>query len=81
MLRTKLQNENERRASIMPIVVVLEHCTSPQRDLPMKFHVYALHSFKVMLRTKKDGRTDRRTDGRTSRLLYATLRGGGITIL
>jgi len=26
--------------------------------LPMKFHVDALHSFKVMLRTKKDGRTD-----------------------
>ena len=30
----------------------------------MKFHVDALHSFKVILRTKK-GRTDRRADGLT----------------
>ena len=37
--------------------------------LPMKFRVDALHSFKVMLWTKKG------TDGQTSRLLYATLRG------
>ena len=29
--------------------------------LPMKFHVNALYSFKVMLRTKK-GRTDRQVD-------------------
>ena len=29
----------------------------------MKFHVDALHSFEVMLRTRK-GRTDRLTDGR-----------------
>jgi len=45
--------------------------------LPMKFHVDVLHSFKIMLRTKKDGRTDGLTEGRTisSRLLYATLRG------
>ena len=28
----------------------------------MKFHVDALHSFKVILRTKRDGRTDRLTD-------------------
>jgi len=43
-------------------------CTALQLNeiyLPMKFHVDGLHSFKVMLRT----------DGRTSRLLYATLWG------
>jgi len=42
------------------------------------FYVDALHSFKVMLRTKKgqtDGWRDRQTDGRTSQSLYATLRG------
>jgi len=42
--------------------------------LPMKFNVDALHSFKVMFRTKK-GRTDGQTDRRTSQSLYATLRG------
>ena len=30
-------------------VMVLVHRTSPQWDLPMKFHVDALHSFKVIL--------------------------------
>ena len=37
--------------------------------LPMKFNVDALHSFKVMFRTKKgrtDGQTDRQTDGRVN---------------
>ena len=34
--------------------------------LPMKFHVDALHSFKVMLRAKK-GRTEGLTHGRTDR--------------
>ena len=54
--------------------------------VPMKFHVDALHSFEVMLRTKQgrtdgltegrtDGRNDGKTDGQTSRSLYATLRG------
>ena len=44
--------------SIMPIVIFL--CTALLLNeiyLPMKFHVDALHSFKVMRRTKK-GRTD-----------------------
>jgi len=42
----------------------------------MKFNVdHALHSFKVMLRTKKgqtDGRTDGRTDGQTDAHLGRT---------
>jgi len=86
ILRTKLKNENEQRA-ITPKVWNFELwflCTALLLNeiyLPLKFHVHALHSFKVMLRTKKetdrrmDGRTDWRTDARTSRLLYATFRG------
>jgi len=49
----------------------------------MKYHVDALHSFEVMIRTKKgrmDERTDILTDGRTSRLLYATLRRNKIKL-
>ena len=87
MLRTKLKNENEQRA-ITPKVWNFELwflCTALLLNeiyLLLKFHIHALHSFKVMLRTKKrrtDGRTERRTDwrtdGRTSRLLYATFWG------
>jgi len=43
--------------------------------LPMKFHVDDLHSFKVMLRTKKGQLTDWLTDWRMRRFIYATLRG------
>jgi len=38
----------------------------------MKFHVNALHSLKVMLRTKKgliEGRTDGRTNGRVDQYM------------
>ena len=73
MLRTKFKNENEQRA-ITPKVWRFGYgsCAlhfSSMRSI-IKFHVDALHSFKVMLQTKKG-----RTDGRTSQLLYATLRG------
>jgi len=67
MPRTKIKNENDQRA-ITPKVWSFELwflCTALLRNevyLPMKFYVDALHSFKVMLRTKKDKRTDRRTD-------------------
>ena len=40
----------------MPRVIILLN----EIYLPIKFHVDALHSFKVMLLTKK-GRTDERT--------------------
>ena len=81
MLQTKFKKENEQRA-ITPKVCCFKLwflCNALLLDeiyLPLKFHVDALHSFKVMLRTKK-GRTDGRTDGWISRLLYmyATLRG------
>jgi len=69
MLRTKFKNENEQRA-ITPKVWGLELwflCTAlilNETYLPLTFHVNALHSFQVMLRTKK-GRTDGLTDGRT----------------
>jgi len=62
MLRTKFKNEKEQWA-ITPKVLSFELrflCTALlviEIFLPMKFHVDALHSFKVMLRTKK-----RRTD-------------------
>ena len=75
MLRTKFKNENEQRA-ITPKVLCLELwllCTAlllNKIDLPMMLHVDALHCFKVMLQIKKG-----RTDGWTSQLLYATLRG------
>ena len=50
--------------------------------LPMKFHVDALHSFQVILRTKKeltDRLTDRRTDGLTDgRVDYNMPPVGGI---
>jgi len=68
MLWTKFKMGNNSK-SMMPRVMVLVHCTSPQWDLS-SYHVDALHSFKVMLRTKKG-----RTEGRTSQSLYATLRG------
>jgi len=67
MLRTKFKNKNKQRA-ITPKVRCLELwflCTAlliNETYLPTKFHVDALHSFKVMLRTKKDQRTDRRVD-------------------
>jgi len=70
MLWTKFKNENEQRA-ITPKVWNFELwflCTALLLNeiyLPMKFHVDALHNFKVMLRTKK-GRTDRQTDGRVN---------------
>jgi len=83
MLWTKFKYENEQRA-ITPKVWNFELwflCTALLLNeiyLPIMFRVDALHSFKVMLRTKKDGRTEgqtnRRTDGRTSQSLYATLR-------
>ena len=83
MFRTKFKNENEQRA-ITPKVWSFELwflCTALLLNeiyLPLKFYVDALHSFKVMLRTKKGwthGLTNGRTDGRTSQLLYATLWG------
>jgi len=76
MLRTKFKNENEQRA-ITPKVWSFEvwflytALLLNEIYLPMKFHVYALHSFKVMLGQKRDGRTDRGT----CRMLYATLPG------
>ena len=80
MLRTKFKNENEQRA-ITPKVRSFELwflCTALLLNeiyLPMKLHVEALNNFQVMLRKKRDGRTDWQTDGRTSRLLYATFWG------
>jgi len=85
MIRTKFQNENEHRAITLNIACLELWflCTALLLNeiyLPMKVHVNALPSFKVMLRTKqRDGQTDWRTEGqtggRTSRLLYANLRG------
>jgi len=66
MLQTKFKNENKQRA-ITPKVSNFElwflftALLLNEIYLPMKFHVDALQSFKVMLRTKK-GRTDRLTD-------------------
>jgi len=77
MLRTKFKNENEQRA-ITPNLWSFELwflCSAlllNEINLPMKFHVDALHSFEVILRTKKgrtDGRAGGRTDGRTSQSL------------
>jgi len=62
LLRTKFKNENEQMA-ITPNVRSFELwflCTALLLNaiyLPMKCHVNVLHSFKVMLQTKK-GRTD-----------------------
>jgi len=68
MVRTKFKNKNERRAITSKVwsIELWFLCTALLLNeiyLPMKFHVDALHSFQVMLRTKK-GRTDRRTDWR-----------------
>jgi len=65
MLRTKFKNENEQRA-IPPKVWCLKLwflCTALLLNeiyLPMKFHVDALHSFKVMLRTKFNNENEQR---------------------
>ena len=65
MLRTKFKNENEQRA-ITPKVWSFELwflCTALLLNdiyLPMKFHVNALHSFKVMLRTKFKNENEQR---------------------
>ena len=91
MLRTtfKNENENEQRA-ITPKVWCLELCflltalLLSEIYLPMKFYVDALHSFKVIIRTKK-GRTDwltqwltyGQTDGRAN---YYRPPFGGIKI-
>jgi len=68
MLRTKLKNKNWRAITLKVLSVELWFlCIAlflNEIYLPMKFHVNALHSFKVMLRTKK-GRTDWLTDKRT----------------
>jgi len=60
---TKFKNENEQRAITPKVYEALSYGSCA---LPMKFHVDALHNFKVMLRTKK-GRTDGLTDGLTDR--------------
>jgi len=71
---TKFKYKKEQRA-ITPKVRNFELwflCTALLLNeiyLPMKFHVDALHSIKVMLRTKKgwtDRQTDRRTDGQVN---------------
>jgi len=65
MLRPKFKNENEQRA-ITPKVKCLELwflcIVLPLNKiyLPMKFHVDALHNFKVMLRTKFDNENEQR---------------------
>jgi len=73
ILWTKFKYENQLRAST-PKVWCLELwflCIALLLNeiyLPMKFHVDALYSIKVMLRTKK-GRTDKLTDWQTDRLM------------
>jgi len=65
MLRTKFKNENKQRA-ITPKVWSFELwflCTALLLDeiyLPMKFLVDALHSFKVMYRTKYKNENEQR---------------------
>ena len=69
MLLTKFKNENKQRA-ITPKVWCLELwflCTALLNEIYLP--VDALHSFKIMLRTKTG-----RTEGLMSRLLYANLR-------
>jgi len=62
----KFKNENEQRATT-PKVYQLELwflCTALLLNeiyLPIKFHVDALHSFKVMLRTKFKNENEQRT--------------------
>jgi len=82
MLWTKFKSDNEQRA-ITPKVWSFDLwflCTALLLNeiyLPMKFHVDALHSFKIMLRTRKgrtDGRTNWLTDGRVD--YYMPLFGG-----
>ena len=64
MIQTKFQNENEHRAITLNIACLELWflCTALLLNeiyLPMKVHVNALPSFKVMLRTKqRDGQTD-----------------------
>jgi len=66
MLRTKFKNENEQKA-ITPKVWNFELwflCTAlflNEINLPMKFHVNALHNFKVMLQTKFTNENEQRT--------------------
>jgi len=65
MLQTKLKNVNEQRA-ITPKVWSFELwflCSAlflNEIYIPMKFHVNALHSFKVMLRTKYKNENEQR---------------------
>jgi len=90
MLRTKFNNEKEQW-EITPNVWNFElwflcpALFTNEIYLPMKFHVDALHNFKVILRTKKDGQTDgrrtdgRRTDGRMNEsIIICHPSGGGI---
>jgi len=86
MLQTIFKNENEQMA-ITPKVYSFELwflCTALLLNeiyLPMKFHVDALYSFKVILRKIKDKRTDGRTDGQTDRRVdYYMSSFGGIKI-
>jgi len=64
-------SKSHNSKSIMPKVMVLVHCTSPQWDLS------AYETFWVMLRTKK-GLTAWLTDGRTGRQVdyYGGLKTG-----
>jgi len=66
MLWTKFKNENEQRAITLKVwcLELWSLCTALLLNeiyLPLKFHVDALHSLKVILRTK-NGRTDGQTD-------------------
>ena len=64
--------------SMMPRVIFLVHCTCPQWDLSTwSFILMPCIVLKLCSGQKRHGRTDRRTDWPTSRLLpvYATLRG------
>ena len=68
-------NKGQNSKSMMPeLWFVCIALLLNEIDLLMKFHVDALHSFKIILRIKKE-RTDGQMDGRTSQSLYATLRG------
>jgi len=62
MLWTKFKYENEQRAITLKVWnfelwFLSNALLLNEIYLPMKFHVDALHSFRVMLRTKRDGRT------------------------
>jgi len=73
MLQTKFKNSNEQR-TITPKVWCQELwflCTALLLNeiyLSIKFHVDVLHSFKVLLRTKKR-QTDGRMEGRTGGII------------